>query len=132
MGDYKVGISSVKRSLDEWLRVDMNFPIELQQWTIDNKLSNLFVMTAHYKTEDLDEMGRELILSTKDEDLLSLTKKGLLNSKLQLKDTDWQAMTGPYITMAFDQFNVAATRKQLKPLLESIYNSKKEEVTVGM
>jgi len=117
MGSYEVGVSSSKRGIQEWKKKDTNLSKEFDKYLKGKKLDILFAMTQFLDAQN--NMVRELIIFTYNKEVYENTKRFLVPSELALVEIDVQQ--SDFIMGFFEQKNVAASRKQLQPLLVELY-----------
>lgn len=118
MGSYEVGVSSTKRSIEDWLKTP-TFVKELESYYKKLSLSVLYVMTQFL--DEKDNVYRELIVFTSDEKLFDFSNEFLQKSDLELVKLEPKVDKGKYFIEFYSQKNIAASRKQLQPLLVKHY-----------
>jgi len=125
MGKWEVGVASAKTPLKIWLEKDPDLPKEFEKYLRLRKLHILYAMTQYMEGND---MKRELIVFTPNRELLEESKKFLLSSDLKLTEVEQgkaaSMSTKDFSIALFSQANVAASRKQLQPLLVDNYEKK--------
>jgi exopolyphosphatase len=110
-----IGISSVKCSLDNWIKKDSMLENVLNEFTKENGVDLLFCMNAYFLK---DEFFRDLLIYSKDKDLLKKMKHFLLVERDDLKLVKLEHET----LSIYSQKNIAASRKVLDPLLTEYFS----------
>jgi len=123
MGNEVVGISSSKLSVRNWIKKEKELVQELLKFLELRKLSILYVMVVF--NDDQNNIKRELIIFTKEKRKYQQIVEFLMKTDFQFNQMKEQMKGGSYFVGCFEQNNVAASRKQLQPLLESFYSTNK-------
>lgn len=111
LGDFRVGISTVLLSVEEWLAKDPNLPGSLSEYCKARNLDVLLAMNAY----TAPEFTRELVVYCPDDSLRSQLLDFLQKSDLELSPIE--SDTTDEATALFAQGNLGKSRKKLQPML---------------
>ncbi len=117
LGNYRVGISTVLLSVQEWLRKDASLSDALSQYCTARKLDVLLAMNAY----TAPEFTRELVVYCPDGSLRERLLGFLKNSDLELSPIE--SGKTDEATALFSQGNLGKSRKKLQPMLAEFFES---------
>eukprot|EP01119_Soliformovum_irregulare_P005183 TRINITY_DN1668_c0_g1_i1.p1 TRINITY_DN1668_c0_g1~~TRINITY_DN1668_c0_g1_i1.p1 ORF type:complete len:406 (+),score=131.67 TRINITY_DN1668_c0_g1_i1:164-1219(+) len=123
---HEVGISSVKKSIKDWLKSEPHLPKAMESFRVSQKLDILYAMTIFM--DEKENVHRELVILSPSGELLENSMKFLLKTDLKLEQVE-QAASAAFLKEGYHvaflvQHNTGASRKQLQPLLSDFYEKK--------
>jgi len=129
MNGVEVGISSVRRSISEWIQKEDHLLQEIQCFALSKcRVDIFFVMTSFFKNPGI--ISRELIVfSGNEQRFLEAIDFLLHKTNLQLEPLKNESISqichdNQQKIAFFSQRNIGATRKQLQPYLAQFYNGR--------